>query len=215
MGSELDAGVSLQDQPSSVEDNDQLLNEIKNAVPITKREQTVKNLKEHKVALGAALIISAGVALNTSSVENVWKWIKLQAQETMATGQLLSENPIGVFRSTFIGYTGDIKDYDQSKLIALKFDSITLYKNDAVRFKSEFIIQQSDYQFNDCPLMVEGILDGADGGISEGNYLTVLACDGQPSRLLDNYRLVAFPPEKNALLAPANYYLYENSGAES
>ncbi|HHY0525302.1 TPA: hypothetical protein ACVU4L_001957 [Vibrio parahaemolyticus] len=214
MASELNAGSHLQNQTKSVEETDHLLRQIENAVPATKREQSVQFLKEHKVALSAALIITAGVALNTSSVKDVWKWIKLQAQEAMATGQLLSENPIGVFRSTFIGYSGDIKDYDQSKLIPLKFDSITLYKNDAVRFKSEFIVEPNELRFSDCPLVIEGMLDGADGGISDGNYLTVLACSGQQSRLLENYHLVAFPPEKNELLAPASYYLYETTKAE-
>lgn len=214
MGSELNAGRSLRSQTNSIEENDHLLKQIESAIPITKSDQVRQFVKEHKVALSAALIISAGVALNTSSVDNIWRWIKLQAQEAMATGQLLSENPIGVFRSTFIGYTGDIKDYDQSKLIPLKFDSITLYKNDAVRFKSEFVVEPNDFRFSDCPLTIEGMLDGADGGITDGNYLTVLACNGQQSRLLDNYRLVAFPPEKNELLAPASYFLYETTKEE-
>ena len=207
----LDVGAKHQD----IEANDQVLNQLEQMKEDTKLVSIRKMLREHKIVLIAGAVLLGGVALNADKVEDIWRWIKLQTAETIATGPTLSTDPIGVFSRSFIGYSESMEGIDQNNLIPLDFTSITRFKEDAVRFKSEFKVQESARLLASCDLVVEGILDGADGGVSDGNYLAVVACKGRRSKMLEGFKLVAFPPQVNALLAPANYFLRDNRDGES
>lgn len=193
-----------------LEANDQVLNQLDQLKEDTKLVSFKKKLREHKIVLIAGAVLLGGAALNADKVEDIWRWIKLQAAETIASGPTLSSDPIGVFSRSFIGYSESMGGIDQNLLIPLNFTSITRFKEDAVRFKSEFKVQESARLLAGCDLVVEGILDGADGGVSDGNYLAVVTCKGRRSKMLEGFKLVAFPPLVNTLLAPPNYYLLDN-----
>lgn len=207
----LDVGAKQLD----LEVNDQVLNRLNELKGETKTVSLRRRLREHKVVLIASAVLLGGGALNADKAEDIWRWIKLQAQEAIATGPTLSTDPIGVFSRSFIGYSESMEAIDQDKLIPLDFTSITRFKEDAVRFKSEFKVQESAYLLAGCDLVVEGLLDGVEGGVSDGNYLAVVSCKGRSSKMLEGFKLVAFPPQVNALLAPPNYFLldYRNGGS--
>lgn len=175
-------------------------------------EKFSRRIREFRITIFAVLVLSVVAALHTSEIEDIWRWIKLQAQEMAATGPTLSTDPIGVFSGSFITYTEAMTDIDKDLLLPLHFTSITRFRLDAVRFKAEFEVDKSARTLSNCHLVVEGALNTAEGGIADGNYLTIIQCPGHGPRMLDTFKLIAFPPEMNTLLAPAEYYLREIKG---
>ena len=198
--------------PANPESGDDLLEKINQIKDETGMAKFRRRLREFRVTIAATAIVGTIAAFNSDEIEDIWRWIKLQAQEMAATGPTLSTDPIGVFSRSVIGYTESLGSIDQSALIPLRFTSITRFRLDAVRYKAEFIVDKNARTLNDCLLVIEGALDSAEGGIAEGSYLSIVQCPSHAAKMLDSFSLVAFPPEVNTLLAPANYYLIETTG---
>lgn len=190
-------------------DDDVVLEEINNLSVDTKIDKTKLFIVEHKGAIVSCIIIFMIIFNNTSTIENVWKWIKLQGSSLVESGPTLKSDPIGVFSRSFIANTMGMTDIDKSNLIPISFNTITRYKNDPVLFKTEFIVSPDAKKLTSCTLEITGFLDSSNGGIEGGNYLTMMTCKGYSKQVLKGYKLLAFAPEVNALLAPPNYYLFK------
>ena len=162
-----------------------------------------------RLLMAAGVIAAAFVIFNNAEVQNIWKWIKLQASEAITSGPTLASDAIGVFSKSFIDNTQKMGDLPKDKLIPLTFESITRFKSSPVRFKAEFSAIGKQHKMAGCSFVVEGTLDDIVGGVNADNYLTVASCKGRSPVLLEGYELVAFPPKINTLLAPVEYSLLE------
>lgn len=200
---------------SQQEKNDKLINQIDAIPEATKFDKFRGKIKGYKLGLAVSSLVVGAFVFQSEEAHDIWRWIKLQAQEAMASGPTLNTDPIGVFSRSFVGYTETKGELDQDHLLPLNFHSITRFKLDAIRFKSEFTMIENTGKWADCNLTVEGILDAADGGISPDNYVAYVRCSNGRNVLLEGYELLAYEPEVNALLAPANYYLYNRNGANN
>ncbi|EPR7484084.1 hypothetical protein MKR81_26610 (plasmid) [Vibrio campbellii] len=200
--------------PSSPQEtNDKLINQLDAIPEETKLEKILGKVKGYKLGLAVSSLVVGVFLIQNEEAYDVWRWIKLQAQEAMASGPTLNNDPIGVFSRSFVGYTKTMGELNPELLLPLNFHSITRFKLDAIRFKSEFSMVEKTSKWEDCNLTVEGMLDAADGGISPENYVAYLRCSNGRNVQLEGYELLAYPPEVNAMLAPANYYLYNRNGA--
>lgn len=201
----------LQKNSAESFENDELIKHYNSVKELTKVERFKNASKKYKFTIPVILIVIVANLVFSDEAKDIWKWIKLHAQEAIATGPTLSNDPIGVFSRSFVNYTNGIAPIDKESLIPLNFHSITRYKLDAVRFKSEFSIQSNGSNWAKCLLIVEGALSKADGGVDKGSYVTYTQCQNSNKNIvLDGYTLVAFPPETNKMLAPPEYYLYKN-----
>ena len=191
--------------------------EIKLKLPAKSKLQNIKTVVELKnkikrvhVGVWVALLFGFVVILRIDDVVHIYRWIKVQSYELMAGGAAtMSTDPIGVFDRAFIEYSSKYKHLPTKDLTPLVFDSITRYKLDALRFTAAFGFEPgTSYADNYCRLSTEGGLLRATGGVVDDNYILVLTCDGRDPKVLAGAKLVAFPPEINQMLTPADYYLY-------
>lgn len=166
-------------------------------------------LRVHKVIIVSACILAFSGVLQHEKVKDVWSWVRLQTQEMLATGPTLSSDPIGIFSKTFLSVSSGYKDVNRDGLIPLSFSSITRYHNNPVRFKAVFTIHSNEQKFYGCEVVVQGVLNSPEGGMTDGNYISVLSCDGQGTMNLSSYTVLAFPPAVNSMLVPAEYFLYQ------
>ncbi|MDH1472615.1 hypothetical protein [Shewanella sp. GD03713] len=197
------------------ESNDNIINQL-NAMPDhSKFDRLVGRIGDYKLALVASSIVVAVFVLQSEEVHDIWRWIKLHTQEAMATGPTLTSDPIGVFSSSFVRYTKEKGELNPDFLLPLNFLSITRFKLDAIRFMAEFTMVEKAGTWADCKLTVEGALDGADGGITPDSYIAYLNCPNRENVLLEGYELLAYPPEVNEMLAPANYFLFNSNGSDN
>jgi hypothetical protein len=200
---------------SQQEKNDKLINQIDAIPEATKFDKFRGKIKGYKLGLAISALVVGAFVFQSEEVHDIWRWIKLQAQEAMASGPTLKTDPIGVFSRSFVGYTETKGELDQDLLLPLNFHSITRFKLDAIRFKSEFTMVENTGKWADCKITVEGTLDAAEGVISPDNYVVYVRCSNGRNVLLEGYELLAYEPEVNAFLAPANYYLYNRNGANN
>lgn len=176
----------------------------------TKKLELLSKLKKVHVGVWVLLVIATIAYLRRDDIEHVYLWIKVQSYELMAGGKpTLSTDPIGVFDRTFIRYSEKFKNIPKDQLTPLVFDTITRYKLDAMRYTSTFNFKEgTSYADHGCTLSSEGSLLMATGGMTDDNYILVLTCDGREPKILTGAKLIAFPPEINEMLAPADYYLH-------
>ena len=167
----------------------------------------VEKTRNMRITLFAGALLGCFFIFKSDEISNFWKWIKVQSTEMYSSKPTLMSDPIGVFSQAFIGYTNELDPIDKSKLINLKFESITRFRLSVDRFNAEFSSTAKNKYFPGCQIIIEGILDNANGGISEGNYITITDCKGKGKARLNGFKLVAFPPDINVMLAPSNYAL--------
>lgn len=194
------------------ESNDQLLKQLDAIKEDGWLKNSFKKFNGFKLSISLIVILSSIFIFQTDEVKDIWRWIKVQAHEAFASGPTLSTDPIGVFSNSFVMYSENIGELDTDDLLPLVFRSITRFKLDALRFKAEFTVTSRGGQWSGCSLMAEGSLDKADGGVDSQNYITYIKCESENSILLEGYQLLAFPPEVNRKLAPAEYYLHRLEG---